>query len=597
MHSVRRLVWAGVVATLVVSAMVLGAFGGNPNAGASGLAWSIVAAGGITSGSFSGVTCASESDCWAVGGTTSGGLGVTATEHWTGSSWSGVSSPNTNAQFSDLINVSCVDTADCWAVGTSGNTNGLSEATLAEHWDGTAWSIVSTPNPTAEVNQLIGVACVNAADCWAVGNERPIGGQDGTSALVEHWDGSEWSLVPTPAASATDSDLDAVTCISSADCWAVGIAGLAEHWDGSSWSIVATPNQSSAVELLGVSCTSSSDCWAVGDSGIGSPVTLTEHWDGSAWSIVASPNPSPSDQNYLSGVDCLSISDCWASGYSVVAGHSDDTLIEQWDGSAWSIVATPDTSATQNILAGMACPSSSDCWAVGNADTQTLIEHGTSSALPTATTLTSSNDPARIGQSVTYTATVGVIPPGTGSPTGNVSFSDDSVPISGCDAVVVSAQKATCTVTYPRTGSHDIVATYSGDDNFSASASPPLGEAVISCLFATFGCDLAGANLENADLAGAIYVGANFSRGDLAGADLEDITLLFTTLAQADLAGADLRGAKLALVNLGHADLANANLEGATMFGVNLSGVNWANTICPDGSNSTLDGGTCLAHL
>ena len=33
------------------------------------------------------------------------------------------------------------------------------------------------------------------------------------------------------------------------------------------------------------------------------------------------------------------------------------------------------------------------------------------------------------------------------------------------------------------------------------------------------------------------------------------------------------------------------------MFGVNLSGVSWGNTICPDGSNSTLDGGTCLAHL
>jgi hypothetical protein len=313
--------------------------------------------------------------------------------------------------------------------------------------------------------------------------------------------------------------------------------------------------------------------------------------------MAASPNPSSSDQNYLSGVDCLSASDCWASGYSVLADDTDDTLIEQWDGSAWSIVTTPDASAVQNILAGMACPSSSDCWAVGNADTQTLIEHGTSSSLPTATTLTSSADPARIGQSVTYTATVGVLPPGTGSPTGSVSFSDNSVPISGCAAVGVSAQKAMCSVTYSETGSHDIVATYSGDDDFSASASRPLGEAVVSCLFSTFGCDLAGANLENADLAGAIYVGANFSHGDLAGADLENVTLLFTTLAQADLAGADLRGAKLALVNLGHVDVANANLEGATMFLVNLSGVSWANTICPDGSNSTLDGGTCLGHL
>jgi hypothetical protein len=204
----------------------------------------------------------------------------------------------------------------------------------------------------------------------------------------------------------------------------------------------------------------------VGDSGFGSAATLTEHWDGSAWSIVASPNPSPSDQNYLTGVDCISASDCWASGYSVVVGHTDDTLIEHWDGSAWSIVATPNVSSSvQNILAGLACTSSSDCWAVGNADTQTLAEHGTIPQAPTTTTMTST--PPVEGQTTTLTATVAPVS-GGGTPTGSVLFIDwtarsllGSIPLSG--------GAASLNPVFPEEGSHLVSAVYTGDSNFLPS--------------------------------------------------------------------------------------------------------------------------------
>ena len=146
-------------------------------------------------------------------------------------------------------------------------------------------------------------------------------------------------------------------------------------------------------------------------------------------------------------------------------------------------------------------------------------------------------------------------------------------------------------------GSHVIVATYSGDTHFSGGPSQPLGEAATHCVFGNLGCDLAGANLENADVAGRVFGWTNLTYGDLAGADLENTTFVSTSFARANLAGADLMGAKLGLIDFGHANLANADLDGARLFVVNVSGVVWENTTCPDGTNSNADGGTCIGHL
>lgn len=229
-------------------------------------------------------------------------------------------------------------------------------------------------------------------------------------------------------------------------------------------------------------------------------------------------------------------------------------------------------------------------------DTDSAYAIGLSSA-NTTTQLTSSRDPARIGQQITYRATVGVVPPGTGLATGTVSFSDNGAAMSGCGAVPLSGGQATCTVIYSTTGSHVIVATYSGDTNFLASTSPELGETVMRCLLSTFGCDLAGANLVNANMAGQVFGGTDLAHGNLSGADLEDTIFFLTDMDQANLIGADLSKAKLVFVDLAQANLTNANLSGATFFGVDVSGVIWSNTICPDATNSNTDGGTCAGHL
>jgi uncharacterized protein YjbI with pentapeptide repeats len=141
---------------------------------------------------------------------------------------------------------------------------------------------------------------------------------------------------------------------------------------------------------------------------------------------------------------------------------------------------------------------------------------------------------------------------------------------------VLSGGQAQCTVTYSATGSHVIQAAYGGTAIFLSSISPLLGQTVAHCGLTLAGCNLAGANLTNAQLAGANLKGANLKGAILVGANL----------AGANLTGANLKGA----------DLTNADLTGAILKGANLNGVIWSNTTCPDGTNSTADGGTAR-HL
>jgi hypothetical protein len=354
---------------------------------ATGAAWSIVSSPNTSATQenvLSGVTCTSASDCWAVGYVYSSFFppqgAQTLVAHWNGAAWSIVTSPNTSTtQDNYLSGVTCTSASDCWAVGDyvifSGN--GFYYQTLVEHWNGAAWSIVPSPNATTgQDNQLRGVTCTSASDCWAIGSYNTDFSSPHT--LVEHWNGAAWSIVST---NITQENVPfGVTCTSASDCWAVGYYGTPDnphfhtfvaHWNGAAWSFVTSPNTSTTQDnrLDGVTCSSASDCWAVGEYFDDAVIshTLIEHWNGAAWSIVTSPNTSATDHNRLFGVTCTSALHCWAIGYYFMEGSATQTLIEHWNGAAWSIVTSPNTSTTEdNELLGVTCTSASDCWAVGD---------------------------------------------------------------------------------------------------------------------------------------------------------------------------------------------------------------------------------------
>jgi RNA polymerase sigma factor (sigma-70 family) len=337
-----------------------------------------------------GVTCVSASDCWAVGAGGKGGAAFIM--NWDGSNWGESSSPSlatdsSGSMVAALDSVTCVSAADCWAVGFTEEENGA-QTTLTERWDGTAWSVVPSPNPTVNPTAggaLMSVACPSSSECWAVGDE-----ENADNPLTLRWNGTVWSIVPSPLSARESGVLDGVACPAPSECWAVGNVGgevangaLIERWSGTAWSVVSSPGTVAGKGgFNGVACVSESDCWAVG----GSPATdlhaesggsyigqaLSERWDGKSWTAVSPPQDV---RNTLNGVTCLSSSSCWAVGALGNVGWEDVfTLTEEWGPAlspAWAPVGMPQSAAavaSGNIVValGVACVSASDCWAVGS---------------------------------------------------------------------------------------------------------------------------------------------------------------------------------------------------------------------------------------
>jgi hypothetical protein len=288
--------------------------------------------------------------------------------------WSKVPSPN-GPGGSKLYGMSCVSATDCAAVGSS---NGSPGQPLTESWNGTSWSVVPSPHKNKTHDVLEGVSCVSATDCTAVGYAQA----NTYATLIESWNGTAWLLVPSPDQTGTNNVLYAVSCVSASDCTAVGgsVRALIESWNGAAWSVVPSPDPGSLADTLyGVSCVSASDCTAVGYYGNvgGHTRTLVESWNGTTWSVVSSPNKQGTG-NVLEGVSCVSASDCTAAG-ARSSSSGVTTLIESWNGTAWSVIPSPDKASANNELVGVSCAAANACTAVGDdakisGPARTLIE-------------------------------------------------------------------------------------------------------------------------------------------------------------------------------------------------------------------------------
>lgn len=320
-----------------------------------------------------GVSCVSAADCVAVGyyyGVNPGGAPESSfAESWNGSRWSVVPTPAPADRTPD--GVSCVSADWCVAVGSQ-EIKGKGSL-LRESWNGTKWKVM--PGGQAQGSAvLLGVSCVTAANCIAVG--QPGGSAD---ALAESWNGQSWSKVPTPAPAAGFDSLSAVSCYSATACIAVGThyygagdvdsAPLAESWNGSDWSVVPVPSTDKDASLLGVSCVSASFCAAAGSYPVGQNAnsrTLIEMWNGSSWSAA----PAITRLSETDGVSCVSSADCWAVGFTTdyPSSNLNHSIAEYWDGSTWSAKPLPQAGGTKtsNALNTVSCPSASACVAAGD---------------------------------------------------------------------------------------------------------------------------------------------------------------------------------------------------------------------------------------
>jgi hypothetical protein len=319
------------------------------------------------------VTIISTNEVWAAGisrASSTGGYAVSDSLvlHWNGTQWTDVEDAVDGS--SELFGIVDVGT-EVWAVGGRN-----SPETLIERWNGSSWSVVPSHNPGLATNVLSAVEVLSPDNVWAVGRHYLGAGGLDSKPLVQHWDGAQWQIVPSPTGPMPETLLNDITAISPNDIWAVGMSGTGGdyrtftlHWNGTDWSIVPSPNSNEEPHYLyGVDGAGWNDVWAVGlifaAYGI-SPYdrTLTLHWSGSNWAIIPSPNVE-GQHNQLQDIDILSPGNGWAVGSSGDNSTGFSPLILRLNGSVWSIVPTPNLVGDM-ALSGVSALSNNDVWAVG----------------------------------------------------------------------------------------------------------------------------------------------------------------------------------------------------------------------------------------
>ena len=132
------------------------------------------------------------------------------------------------------------------------------------------------------------------------------------------------------------------------------------------WTGVQPPNPGTTTSFGGVATLSARNAWATGSYSSGTVShTLIEHWNGSAWTQTPSPNPSPTG-SFLGGVAATSASNIWAVG-EYDSGAAEQTLVLHWNGTAWKRVPSPNPGgpAASDFLTGVTATSASNAWAVG----------------------------------------------------------------------------------------------------------------------------------------------------------------------------------------------------------------------------------------
>ena len=192
-------------------------------------------------------------------------------EHWDGQSWLFVPTPDDVQDhrllgaitFSGLATLS---SENLWAVGKTELPSVNTSRTLVEHWNGSRWQVVDTPMPSSAAKSYPQhIFAVTAQNLWMMGYWY----SPKTSTkypLLLHWDGQGWHIATPPSLQTTSGVFFAGTAVAAHDLWVVGSSGsvfapapssgtidshtLIEHWDGTRWSTVPSPNPGQPIPVF-----------------------------------------------------------------------------------------------------------------------------------------------------------------------------------------------------------------------------------------------------------------------------------------------------------------------------------------------------------
>ena len=332
------------------------------------------------------VSAGSANDVWAVGDyylSTNSTVLQNMAEHWDGTRWTEYPLPNVGSNQNTLFGVSTLATGHAWAVGYYTNKNYIDQ-TLVQQWDGTAWHVIPSPSPGAQRNILSGVAANSDSDVWAVGAQMDAAGTWHT--LAEHYDGTSWTVVPPIDAGTGGNLLFGVKAVSGTSVYAVGEESgsafpdqaLVEHWDGTRWTVLPSPADSTeslvaygvtgndaALTAAGIRATDTAPFTTL--VAAGAPATL---------GLVTTPNAT--GENDLYATTTAADGTVYASGWSVDPSTGVyESLIEHGSAGSWSIDTTPNPGSGTNGFAGIGAVPGGGVWAAGvtsnKANNSTLI--------------------------------------------------------------------------------------------------------------------------------------------------------------------------------------------------------------------------------
>jgi Phosphoesterase family len=348
---------------------------------------------GTSDNSVGAIAGSSPTDVWALGdflpdlSASNQDATLSFAEHYNGTTWSVVPTPNTGVNFNSFYGATASQ-GDAWAVGEYLNGD-YQDRALIETWNGTSWSIADNPQPGSVRDMLFGASALSPSDVWVVGDQE--GSDNVFETLAEHWNGNSWSVIPTPDPGSSGNHLYAVDAVSSDDVWAAGQQlggngpdrGLVEHWNGQHWSVVPTPPSPSGdpLVMLDAITVTGGTVWVAGeaDSPAGGGQPLIESYSGGKWAVAGLPaTPDSANWTNLYGL-AVTGTTIWAVGTYVDPGtDNNNALILKRTGSAWSVDHAPNPGTGSNILGGVT-EIGGQLWAAGVYDNGgseiPLVEH------------------------------------------------------------------------------------------------------------------------------------------------------------------------------------------------------------------------------
>ncbi len=331
-----------------------------------------------TAGGLDGAAAVSNSSAWAVGYSGTSSAPKVLMLHWNGKAWSRVTSPRVLTATGELTAVTAVTATSAWAVGYTGRIGTGKDHSLLLHWNGSAWSQVTSPAPVTGGSLAAIAATVKSG--WAVGyvNTNPSAPLCcAGSPLVFRWNGSRWSRVTTRLGKG--AYLNGVAITAAHQAWATGgplamITGALAKWNGRAWSWVSNPVRGAFRPLNGIAAEPGGTAFVVGtdnDYPPGPPISA--RWTGKAWRQVPVRAPNYSELNAVAWAPGGA---AWAAG-AYPSGSGLRVLIVRWNGREWTRVTSPGTGGA---LDGLAFSGPGYGWAVGTANSassshKTVILH------------------------------------------------------------------------------------------------------------------------------------------------------------------------------------------------------------------------------